>query len=166
MNARFWNAEFKKIHLHRFTQILLKVISSNEKASVNVARHTQISERRTGNQKLWLPLKGIISWTAVIKGTTLPCWLHRSMEGTCIHTGVPPAPSNLHQGQSESEKMSVPADKGEKMITLMPSTKSFTLVKSTLFLLPELTPLSQSAGTWPWSFGGGLRWKRRHQLNL
>lgn len=33
----------------------------------------------------------------------------------------------------------------------MPSTKSFTLVKSTLFPLPELTPLSPSAGTWPWS---------------
>lgn len=43
----------------------------------------------------------------------------------------------------------------------MPGTKSFTLVKSTLFLPLGLTPLLSPAGTWPWERAGRPT-NRRH----
>lgn len=50
-----------------------------------------------------------------------------------------------------AEKLLHLLTKGKWWSLSIPSTKSFTLVKSTLFLLVELTLLSPSGGTWPWT---------------
>ena len=56
--------------------------------------------------------------------------------------------------------------KGKRWSLLMPSTKSFTLVKSTLFLPLELTPPCPSERTWPWLTPEGRKKKAKTPLNV
>lgn len=54
-----------------------------------------------------------------LRQSNIPNWpLHHSRGEAGTKTGFPPLPSNLNQGHSKGGKISLPADKGEKMITL------------------------------------------------